>query len=293
MNPVAAAFAVAGLATVAGAGVVAGFLRETSVPVEPLADPLDDRRAALLRSLADLEEARSTGALEEPAYERLRAETERRVARVVRAIDRRADPGAAEELERPSRATAAAVAEPRRVPAWAVGVLIAGTVLAVIVVSLLRTSEPQSQAASSPQTSDDPLAFFEQRVEDHPDDLAARLDLAHRYLDAGMLEESLAEYAVALRLDPDDAEAHAHVGMILYVSGRPQEALDAVDRALSTDPSYPEALFFRGVILLRGLDRPGEAIDAFERYLEASPFGIERAKARDLIAEAEEALAGP
>lgn len=293
MNPVAAAFAVAGVATVAGAGVVAGFLRETSVPVEPLADPLDDRRASLLRSLADLEEARSAGALEDPAYERLRAETERRIARVVRAIDRRADPGPAEVLERPSRATTGVVAEPRRVPAWAVGVLIAGTVLAMVVVSLLRTSEPQTQAASAPQASDDPLAFFQQRVEDHPGDLAARLDLAHRYLDAGMLEESLAEYAVALRLDPDDAEAHAHVGMILYVSGRPQEALDAVDRALSTDPSYPEALFFRGVILLRGLDRPGQAIDAFERYLAASPFGIERAKARDLITEAEEALTGP
>lgn len=292
MNPVAAAFAVAGLATVAGAGVVAGFLREISLPVEPLTDPLDDRRAALLRSLADLEEARSTGALEEPAYERLRAETERRVARVVRAIDHRADPGTAAALERPGRAATAVVAEPRRVPAWAVGVLIAGTVLAVIVVSLFRTSEPQTQAASSPQSSDDPLAFFEHRVEDHPGDLAARLDLAHRYLDAGMLEESLAEYAVALRLDPDDAEAHAHVGMILFQSGRPNKALDFVDRALSTDPGYPEALFIRGVILLRGLDRPGEAIDAFERYLAASPFGLERAKARDLIAEAEDALAG-
>ena len=39
-----------------------------------------------------------------------------------------------------------------------------------------------------------------------PNDLAARLDLAHRYLDVGMIEESLSQYAVALDLDPDDAE---------------------------------------------------------------------------------------
>ena len=44
MNPIAISFAVAGLALVAGVGVIAGFLREAPAPVEPLADPLDDRR---------------------------------------------------------------------------------------------------------------------------------------------------------------------------------------------------------------------------------------------------------
>ena len=89
MNPIAIAFAVAGLALVAGVGVIAGFLREAPAPVEPLADPLDDRREALLRSLADLEEAHASGALEEADYLRLREQTEGRMARVLRALDRR------------------------------------------------------------------------------------------------------------------------------------------------------------------------------------------------------------
>jgi regulator of sirC expression with transglutaminase-like and TPR domain len=78
--------------------------------------------------------------------------------------------------------------------------------------------------------------------------------------------------------------------MILYLADRPEEALDSVDRSLATDPDYPEALFFRGVILLRGLDRPAEGIVAFERYLEAAPFGAERQTVQELIAEAEAAL---
>ena len=129
-------------------------------------------------------------------------------------------------------------------------------------------------------------------MKDHPDDLAARLDLAHRYLDAGMVERSLSEYAVALELDPDDAEALAHVGIILYPNGRTEEALRSVDRALSTDPRYPEGLFIRGVILLRGLDRPEDAISALETYLDAAPFGVERQTAKDLIAEARAAADG-
>jgi Tetratricopeptide repeat len=290
VNPIAVAFAVAGLALVAGVGVIAGFLREAPAPVEPLADPLDDRREALLRSLADLEEAHTSGALDEAGYLRLREQTVGRMARVLRALDHRdaAPPGNATTIAlegAPAGGGRMSAAEPRRVPPWAVAVLIGGTVIAVVVASLARDAEPQLQA-STPQASDDPLGFFERRVREHPDDLAARLDLAHRYLDAGMVEDALSEYSVALELDPDDAEALAHVGIILYQNGRPEEALRSVDRALSTDPGYPEGLFIRGVILLRGLDRPEEAISAFETYLDAAPFGVERQTAKDLIAEA-------
>jgi tetratricopeptide (TPR) repeat protein len=296
VNPIAISFAVAGLALVAGAGVIAGFLRETPAPVEPLADPLDDRREALLRSLADLDEAYASGALDEAGYLRLREQTAGRMARVLRALDRRdaGPPGSATAValeDAPAGAGRTSAVEPRRVPSWAVAVLIGGTVLAVVVASLARDAEPQLRA-SAPRASDDPLGFFERRVREHPDDLAARLDLADRYLDTGMVEDALSEYAVALDLDPDDAEALAHVGLILYQNGRPEEALRSVDRALSTDPRYPEGLFIRGVILLRGLDRPEDAISAFETYLDAAPFGTERQTARDLIAEARAAIAG-
>lgn len=297
MNPITASFAIVGLATVAAAGVVAGYLRDQTAPLEPPTDPLEDRHQALLRSLADLEEARDADALEPGEYLRLRERTEGRVARVLRAMDRREAATLVELVDgEPGTATGplerAAGSQARRVPPWAVAALIGGTVLAVLVATLARDTTPVPAATAPVSSAEDSLAFFEQRVEEQPDDLAARLDLAHRYLDAGMIEASLAEYAVALELDPDDVEAHAHVGIILYLSERPREALDAVDRALETDPGYPEALFFRGVILLGGLERPREAIDAFERYLDAAPFGAERGSAQELIAEAEAALDG-
>ncbi|MGH2673344.1 MAG: tetratricopeptide repeat protein [Actinomycetota bacterium] len=296
MNPFIAALAVAALAAVAAAGVTAGFRRRDPLPVEPLADPLEDRRIALLRSLADLEEAHASGVLEDADYRRLRGDTEGRIARLLRAIDGRRSPRLAVAAEGGAVAhdvesSGRSVRTPGRVPPWAVGILLASTVLAVAVTGLLREAEPAVDSAPA-ASDDDPFAFFEQRVRDHPTDLAARLDLAHRYLDAGRIEEALDEYAVALELDPDDAEAHAHIGLILYAS-RPREALASVDRALETAPGYPEALFIRGAILLRGLDRPEEAIEAFEAYLAAAPFGQERGTAQQLIAEAEAALAAP
>jgi cytochrome c-type biogenesis protein CcmH/NrfG len=282
VSPILAAMSLAALAGLAAAGVLAGFLRRDPVPVEAPTDPLEDRWLALRRSGDDLESAYRDGALEEPEYRRLRADTDARLARVRRELvvrERRAVEQAGVVVRRGAR-----------VPTWAVGVLLAATVLSVAVVGLLRSSQTPPPATVAVDGSD-PFAFFEERVRQHPDDLAARLDLAHRYLDAERYDEALAEYAVALELDPDDAEANANVGLILFVVGRHQEALDSVDRALETAPNYPEALLYRGLILLRGLDRAGEAIVALEGYLDAAPFGAERDTAEDLIAEAEAALA--
>lgn len=290
MNPVVAAAAVAGLGTLAAAGVVAGLTRRDPAPLEPPDDPLEDGRLALTRSLADLEDAHAAGALEEDEYVRLREATDARMARVVRALERREHAPAPIRVASERSTSDGPSTEPRRVPPWAVATLIAGVVLAMVVAALARDAEPTQDAASAPPVSaEDPLEFFEQRVREHPDDLAARLDLAHRYLDARMIEDALGEYAVALELDPDDAEALAHVGYILYLGERPDEALASVDRALETDPAYPEALFFRGVILLAGLDRPDEAIEAFEAYLDAAPFGVQRGQAQELIVQAREA----
>lgn len=299
MNPIALSFAVAGLVLIAGAGVLSGFMREAPAPIEPLGDPLEDRRTALLRSLADLEEAHAEGALDESEFIRLRERTESRITRVLRAIDRREEPrvggGVATAVAEPEAdgdaRTRTTLAEPKKVPPWAVAVLIGGTLVAVLVASLARDADPQVQPAGPSAAAQDPLAFFEQRVRDHPDDLAARLDLAHRYLDAGMTEKALSEYAVALEMDPDDAEALAHVGLVLFQAERYDQALQYADHALRTDPRYPEGLFIRGVILLRGLDRPQDAIAAFEAYLDAAPFGVERQTAQDLIAEARDAAA--
>jgi cytochrome c-type biogenesis protein CcmH/NrfG len=281
VNPVIAALTVASLSAVAVTGVAAGFRRRDPVLIEGPVDPLEERRLTLLRSLADLEESWKSGALEETEYVRLRRETEGRMARLLRAIDARVGESAT------SAGDVVSVPASGRVPPWVVAVLLVATVGSVVVTGLLRDAEPAASPAAPNAGGDDPFAFFEDRVERQPNDVAARLDLAHRYLDAGRIEEALAEYAVVLERDPDDAEANAHVGMILYLSDRPDDAMNSVDRALETAPDYPEALFIRGVVQLCGLDRPNASIASFERYLEAAPFGAERPIVQDLIADAE------
>jgi tetratricopeptide (TPR) repeat protein len=130
------------------------------------------------------------------------------------------------------------------------------------------------------------LAFFEQRVVDHPRDLAARLDLAARYLQAGDTRDAVPQYFAALEIEPRNAEAHANLGYVLFLSGKAAEGLKAVNQALAVSPNDPEALYYQGVILLQGLHQPREAVDALRRYLDAAPFGSRRDEVQMLLQQA-------
>ena len=77
------------MAAVAAAGILRPFGRAGVPAMEPLADPLEDERDGLIRSLRDLEEERRTGAIGDEDYRTLRRETEVRTVAVLRALDAR------------------------------------------------------------------------------------------------------------------------------------------------------------------------------------------------------------
>ena len=169
--------------------------------------------------------------------------------------------------------------------------------VALILLVVLAASVPLALGALQPRVAGEPitgrrpdragLSFLEQRVVEHPGDPAARLDLADGYLAVGRVGAAVDQYVALIEIEPRNADAHARLGAILYRTGRPEEALRAVDRALEIDPAYPEAWYERGLILLRGLDHPRPAAAAFRRYLDLAPFGAYRPDARRLLQEAE------
>ena len=81
MNTLIVTVVLVGLLVVALAGMVRPYRRAAVPALEPMADPLEDRRLSLLLALRDLDDARAGGAIEGDAYTRLRAETEGRLAR--------------------------------------------------------------------------------------------------------------------------------------------------------------------------------------------------------------------
>lgn len=75
----------------------------------------------------------------------------------------------------------------------------------------------------------------------------AHYALASVYLLQRRFDDSLAEFETALRLNPNFALAQAYYGLSLAYSGRWQEALGAVKRALRLSPRDPHAAIYCGV----------------------------------------------
>jgi tetratricopeptide (TPR) repeat protein len=134
---------------------------------------------------------------------------------------------------------------------------------------------------------------FEQRVREHPDDVAARLDLGRRYLDDSKVREATDQYLAALKLDPGNVDANTNVALLLFRAGLVDQAVRSVNRALATDARYPEALYAKGLIELMGVQDPEAAVRSLRAYLDAAPFGSHRDTVQQLLQFAESGTPPP
>ncbi|MFN2543350.1 MAG: tetratricopeptide repeat protein [Actinomycetota bacterium] len=279
---VIASLAALAVAAVAAAGVLRPFRRRGALALEHLSDPLEDQRRSLLWSLRELDEEHTAGAIPDEDYRALRHETEVRAVGVLHALAAR-EHGVPEPVDlRPLRpgGNGQPVSRTRTLP-----VLLVVAAVAAVSVPLLSSAvhdRSSGQSITGNETAD-PLSFFEQRVRQHPRDVAARLDLAARYRESRDLQEATREYLAALRLNPANAEANAAIGELLYRSGDARGGLRYVRRALATDAAYPEALFAEGLILGKGLGRAAGAAAALRAYLDAAPYGSHRTAALRLL----------
>jgi tetratricopeptide (TPR) repeat protein len=105
------------------------------------------------------------------------------------------------------------------------------------------------------------LADLDEAIRLEPRSATAYCDRARvRYARADHADEGLADLTEALRLDPTFAAALSLQAMIFYESKRYDEAIDASDRALASDPQDAAAYLWRGYARLgKGLIHAGEA----------------------------------
>ncbi len=90
------------------------------------------------------------------------------------------------------------------------------------------------------------------------------------FFNEGRLNEARAHFAKATKIQPDQAVGWANLGICLGASGRPEEALVALSRALKLDASLAPCQHARGRALL-ALNRIDEAIEAIEASLALQP----------------------
>ncbi len=96
-------------------------------------------------------------------------------------------------------------------------------------------------------------------------------------------DQAAEAYLEVLKKDPKNVEALRRVGILLFMSGRPEEARLFLEIAQHADPKAAEGWLFLGNLYFQE-GRYGEAIAAWEKYLEVG--GEARERVQGLIAMA-------
>ncbi len=120
------------------------------------------------------------------------------------------------------------------------------------------------------------IAQFEQALRINPGFAGAHYNLGNAFLQEGKLSEAIGHYEQTLRLNPDFANAHYNLGNALVRAGRVPEAMEHWEQALRIKPGFADAHYNLGVALARA-GRTPEAIEHLQRALRINP-GLTQAR---------------
>jgi tetratricopeptide (TPR) repeat protein len=103
---------------------------------------------------------------------------------------------------------------------------------------------------------------------------SGRLAQARALIGERKVLDAIKLYDQVIADDPTNAEALAYRGWLVRLTGKASndptlvdKGLAFIERAVSADPTYPDARFFKGEILLRDKGDPAGAIPEFRAFL--------------------------
>lgn len=125
-------------------------------------------------------------------------------------------------------------------------------------------------ALSKGGKKDQAIAQYRMALQINPGYKVAHYNLGIALMDKGQKEEAIEQYQIALKLDPEYAEAHNNLGVALSAVGQVGQAKVQYQTALKIDPDYAEARYNLGNNLLQS-GKLEESIGEYRTALEITP----------------------
>ena len=124
---------------------------------------------------------------------------------------------------------------------WGVGSTAA---IAGIAFFVMQQSKPVTKEAAAPAAatqSDPALSDLERSVQQNPDNLAMRDDLAKAYLDRNNIDGVGEQTRYVLQHNPNDARALTYSAIVHIIARQPQAAAAMLEKATQSDPNLVDA----------------------------------------------------
>ncbi|MGI9021865.1 MAG: hypothetical protein ACR2HV_01280 [Acidimicrobiales bacterium] len=256
---------------------------------------LEEERDFLLGSLRDLEREREAADIDEGDYQTLRDDYTARAAAVLRALEDTAGASghaeSADEEHAEGGTDVAAPAGDRRAPKGTVppgaprrrrAVIGVTIVLIVVVGAGLGVATFTGDRLGNENVSGRGMS-----------ETARHVAQAQQLETEGKAVEALKEYDAAIAADAANVVALTYRGWLLGRAGLADRGMASIDEAIAVNPAYPDAHFFRGMLLYRNLQDPAAAVKEFETYLASNPPASAAAAAQGVLDRARNDAANP
>ena len=144
-------------------------------------------------------------------------------------------------------------------------------------------------AAAAPQSTslvtDADLQPYRDILAQDSKNSGAAAALANKLYDAGRYSEAIPFYQQALTNDAKNVNVSTDLGTAMFYAGRPDDALAQLQKSLAIDPTHAQTLFNIGIVKRDGKNDRKGAVEAWERLLASNPSYPEATRVRSLINE--------
>jgi cytochrome c-type biogenesis protein CcmH/NrfG len=250
---------------------------------------LEAQRDALIGELRELELTAPKARADEVARARHALEIE--AARVLMELDRLADARAAQAKRAKAKGDGPAGAAPAGGSTlkgflWGIGAVGALGLLVYLASSAAQKRAPGEGplppgADSQASPADGEAARLRAVVEKNPEDLEARLALAHHFLVHNDMMAVFAETRAILERRPDDPRALTYQAVVRLAMGQAQMAEEMLKRAIATQPNLEDAHVYL-MLVYTETGRTAEADKALAQAVRQLPS--EEAPLREILA---------
>jgi tetratricopeptide (TPR) repeat protein len=208
----------------------------------------------LQRSIADLDAEHEAGDLSDADHAELKS---------------RYQAALQNEYGRDTARAAGAVSRPQRT-----AVVVLGVLLLASLAGLLVAQSSGERVAGRPSSGS---------IDEGTSDKLAR---AQQMVSQGKVLDAVKQYDAVLKEDPKNPVALAERGWVIRNAGLVDDGLAYIERAVAADPSYPEAHFFKAMILWRDKSDAAAAVTEFRLFLANTSSSDAAAQVQPLLDQA-------
>ncbi|MEO1387823.1 MAG: tetratricopeptide repeat protein [Cyanobacteria bacterium J06634_6] len=123
------------------------------------------------------------------------------------------------------------------------------TVWAIAPILLLSVSPAIAQNSPAAEGPSLKVSSYQEAVRLHPDNADAHYNLGYWLAQQGQTEQAIAAYRRAIQLSPFDTDAYYNLGILLHTQRQFSEAEVVFRRVVLIDPEYENAYQYLSIVL--------------------------------------------